>query len=356
MSPLNDLCPESAYSSADKNFPTASIVVLNYNGHQWLETCLAGLVKTDYPNFEIIVVDNGSTDQSIEFLRNNWQHCVRIVELHENLGFAGGNNIGIQNANGEIIALLNNDIEVDNNWLRHAVEALMSNENVAAVQSKIMQYIERDKIDCAGLSFDKFGLVVNVGRHEKDHGQYDKLHEIWGCCGGALIGWRQRLIEVGLFDNAFFMYYEDVDLSWRLRLSGYKLLLAPSSIVFHMGQVTSKKVPSGFIVFHSTKNYIASWLKNYSLKTLIFKGPLFFFIVAGALLFEIVQGRYGLFVARFNSILWIWRNLGYILKERRKVQHVLRKKGVRDDNLFIQDKKVGSSNLRHVIKSILRPS
>ena len=171
-----------------------------------------------------------------------------------------------------------------------------------------------------------------------------------------MIGWKQRFFEAGLFDKTFFIYYEDVDLSWRLKLSGYKMLLVPSSIVYHVGQGTSKEVPSGFVVFHSTKNYIASWLKNYSLRTLIFKCPLVLFVVTGALLIEIVKGRYDLLLARLKSILWIWRNLRHILKERHKVQHVVRRKGVRDDILFIRDEKVSKGNLLYVIKSILQSS
>jgi GT2 family glycosyltransferase len=356
MSPSNNPSPESICSFTESEFPFVSVIILNYNGYQCLKVCLPSLVKTDYPKFEIIVVDNGSTDQSVDYLRNNWQHCIRIIELHENLGFAEGNNIGILNANGEIIAILNNDIEVEGNWLRSAVGALLSDRKVAAVQSKIMQYAERDKIDCVGLSFDKFGLVVNVGRDEKDHGQYDYLHEIWGCSGGAMIGWKHRLIEAGLFDRTFFIYYEDVDLSWRLKLCGYKMLLAPSSFVYHMGKATSKTIPSSFVVFHSTKNYIASWLKNYSLRMLIIKCPSIFFIVVGALLFEIVQGRYDLFMARLKSIMWIWRNLRNILKERHKIQHVLRRKEVDDNIIFTQDKKIRSNNLLYVIRSILQNS
>jgi GT2 family glycosyltransferase len=161
------------------------------------------LVETDYPKFEIIVVDNGSSDHSIDYLRYIWEHRIRIIELPENLGFAEGNNIGIQNSY-DVIALLNNDIEVEQNWLRRGVESLMSDKNVAAVQPKIMQY---------------------------------------------------------------------VDLSWRLKLLGYRMLLALSSVVYHIGQGSSNTIPTSFVVFHTTKNYISLWLKNCGLRTLIFKIP-----------------------------------------------------------------------------------
>ena len=129
-----------------------------------------------------------------------------------------------------------------------------------------------------------------------------------------MIGWKRQLVEAGLFDNSFFIYYEDVDLSWRLRLYGYKMLLASSSLVYHMERATLKILPSAFVVFHTTKNYIAACLKN-SLRTLVLKSPSIFFIVTGASLFEIVQGRYDLFMARLKSIVWVWHNIRYILKK-----------------------------------------
>src|SRR5215213_1411108 len=272
------------------SFPRASIVILNYNGYKWLKLYIPSWIKTNYSEFEIIIVDNGSTDQSIEYLRNNWQHCIKIIELRENLGFAEGCNIGIREAKGDIIALLNNDMEVDKDWLRAAVEALLSDERVGAVQSKIMQYDNKEKIYCAGLSIDKFGLIVPIGLGEIDYGQYGYLSEIWGSCGGAMIGWKHILMKAGLFDPSYFIYYEDVDLSWRIKLSGYNILLASSSLVYHVGAATSKSLPSQFVTFHSKKNLIISLLKNYSLRTLILNWPILLFIVAGGLLLAIKNG------------------------------------------------------------------
>jgi GT2 family glycosyltransferase len=225
-------------------------------------------------------------------------------------------------------------MEVDKDWLRAAVEALLSDERVGAVQSKIMQYDNREKLYCAGLSIDKFGLIVPIGLGEIDYGQYGYLSEIWGSCGGAMVGWKHILIKAGLFDPSFFIYYEDVDLSWRIKLSGYNILLASSSLVYHVGAATSKSLPSQFVTFHATKNLFISWLKNYSLRTLILNWPILLFIVAGALLRGIKKGGFGGFMACFKSIIWILCHLNYILKERHKVQHVIRKKDVNDDSVF----------------------
>lgn len=339
-------------------FPFASIVIVNYNGHKWLKLCIPSLIKTEYSEFEIIIVDNGSTDESIEYLKNSWESYIKIVQLRENSGFAEGCNIGIRQAKGDIIALINNDMEVDKDWLKAAVQALLSNRTVAAVQPKIMQHEDKEKIYCAGLSVDKFGLCLSIGSGETDHGQYDYLSEIWGSCGGAMVAWKHLLIKAGLFDPSFFIYYEDVDLSWRIKLSGYNILLVPSSLVYHVGAGTSKSLSSQFVTFHKTKNLIILWLKNYSLRTLIHNWPTLLFIIAGALLLGIKNGGFSLFIARFRSIIWVFRNLDHILKERHRVQQRIRKKEVSDDSILSSpDKnKRKSSHLISFVKEALSHS
>lgn len=333
----------------NRTCPTVSIILVNYNGLKWLQLCVHSLLNTDYPHFEIIVVDNASTDGSVDYLRKNYSDCIRVIRLHENLGFCEGCNVGFREARGDIIALLNNDVEVNKKWLTSAVEKLQSDDKVASVQSKIMQYTDKRVIDCAGLSVDRYGLVAKIGNGEIDHGQYDDIPEIWASSGGAMIVWRHILTKTGLFDPMSFLYYDDVDLGWRIRLLGYKSLLEPSSLVYHMGSSTTKTVPSSFIIFHSTKNHISSWLKNYSLQSLITKMPILSALIIGSLILELLHGRVGHFKARLKSIIWVLKNRGYILKERHKVQHMIRR--VSDGMVFIQGKdKNSSSNIRHVGK------
>jgi GT2 family glycosyltransferase len=313
--------------------PIVSIVIVNYNGYEWLKLCLPSLINTNYPAYEIILVDNGSVDQSINYVKNNWQNSVNLIQLSSNFGFAEGCNIGVRQANGDVIAFLNNDMEVDSNWLRAAVESLLSDKRVAVVQPKIMQFNSREKIDCAGLSVDRFGLCVQIGHGEVDNGQYNQLTEIWSS-GGAMVLWKEILMKVGLFDDTFFMYYEDVDLCWRIKLAGFRILLAPSSMVYHAGSATANTIPSEFIVFHSMKNHISSWLKNFSLATLILNFPVSMFVIVASLLLEIKNRHFSLFVARIKSIIWVVRNIGRIRKERHKVQHSIRKKGLTDSDIF----------------------
>jgi GT2 family glycosyltransferase len=346
------MTPHRPEYETNDNFPTVSIVIVNRNGYKWLKSFFPSIINTNYPKFEIIVVDNGSTDQSIEYLGSYQDNLVRVISFKDNLGFAEASNAGIKEANGEIIGFLNNDIQVDENWLMAAVEKLLSQHKAGAVQSKMMQYHQENKIDCIGLSVDKFGIHVPIGYDEVDSGQYDGLDEIGACCGGAMIVWKKVLNKVGFFDTKYFLYYEDVDLSWRIRLSGYKILPAPSSLVYHVGSATSKNVPSAFVTFHITKNHIASWLKNSKLSTLIFYWPVLLFIIAAYSLFDIVYGRYGHATAYFKAIMWVLFHINYILKERYKIQHTIRKPEVNPDNiLFIGNKdNTSSSNLSIRVK------
>src|ERR1051325_6758095 len=151
-----------------RELPKVSIIIVNYNGFRWLKQCIQSIVDTNYPALEMIIVDNGSTDQSLDYLKNHWRRYIRLIELKENLGFAEGCNTGIREANGDIIALLNNDIEVDRDWIKTAVQALLTDESVGAVQSKMMRYDDRKKIDCAGFSVDRVGLCIPFGFGEQD--------------------------------------------------------------------------------------------------------------------------------------------------------------------------------------------
>lgn len=334
-----------------KSYPRVSIVVVNFNGYKWLKLFLPSIARTDYPDFETIVVDNGSADLSVEYLKNDWHDLVRVVELKNNMGFAEGCNIGAREASGKIIAFLNNDMEVDNGWLKAAVDKLTSDSSVGAVQAKMMQHNNGNRIDGVGLSVDKFGIHRVIGHDEVDRGQYDDLQEIGGCCGGAMIVWKDILQKTGYFDTKFFLYYEDMDLSWRIKLAGYKILPAHSSIVYHMGSSTSKTIPSTFVTFHLTKNYLISWLKNSRLSTIVLYWPVVILVTAGLSFYDLLNGRFGLVIAHFRAILWVLFHLGYVLRERHKVQHQIRKPEINPDNiLFIGTKDHNSSNLFLIIK------
>jgi len=218
--------------ASSSQFPLISVVIPNWNGARFLPTCLDSLRHQTYPDFEVIVVDNASTDKSVELIEREYPE-VRLVKLPTNRGLTGGANAGIQVTRGEIIALLNNDTEADPRWLRELHCALEADPGAGMAASKMLLFDRRDVIHSAGDFYRADGVPGNRGVWERDEGQFDGTRRVFGACGGAAAYRWAMLEEIGLFDEDFFMYCEDVDLDWRAQLAGYPCAFAPRAIVYH---------------------------------------------------------------------------------------------------------------------------
>lgn len=247
------------------------VLILNFNGKHHLKRCLESVLKTDYPNFSVVVVDNGSTDGSVEFIKQNFQN-VKIISHRKNLGFAAGYNQALKLTNAPYFSLLNNDVEVTPNWLRELVK-FATKPHVAAVTGKILFFHQKNRINACGGIMDKYGCSVNRGMGELDNGQYDKTMPVfYAPCGFVLIN-RKAWEEIGPFDDQFFFYGEDVDFSWRARLMGYEILCVPSSVIFHKWQGSHEKQ-----IYYDERNRLVTLLKNYSLRSLVIIMPRYFAI------------------------------------------------------------------------------
>ena len=245
--------------------PSVSIIVLNWNGKQYLETCLSSLLKQTYPNLEIIFVDNGSMDGSVEFVRNNYPTVI-IVEHDTNLGFAAGVNSGIAVSKGEHVATINNDAQADPEWITELVHVMESDSRIGSCASKMMCFYDRTRIDSTGIIVYQNGNAYDRGIDEEDTGQYDIQEEVLGACAGAALYRRQMLDDVGLFDESYFVYFEDVDLSFRMHLSGWRCIYVPIAIVYHMHSATSK-VASPFKIYYTERNKLWNTWKYFSFCT-----------------------------------------------------------------------------------------
>jgi GT2 family glycosyltransferase len=209
-----------------------SVVIPNWNGARYLPTCLDGLRRQTHSCFEVIVVDNASTDDSLTLLRRAYPE-VRVVALRENRGFAGGVNAGLEAGRGEVLALLNNDTEADPRWLAELVRALDAHPDAGTAASKILLFDRRDTFHSAGDSFRVDGLPANRGVWQRDTGQFDREEYVFGACGGAVAYRRQLLEQVGLFDESLFLNCEDADLAWRAQLAGWRCIYVPTAVVYH---------------------------------------------------------------------------------------------------------------------------
>ena len=235
-----------------------SLIIVNWNGRDLLGDCLPSLEKQTEPAEEVIVVDNGSSDGSVEFLKLSFP-SVKVVELDKNYGFAKANNIGIRLARGSRIALLNNDTVVDSRWLAELNHALDNHPEVGFCASKMLMYRDPNIIDSAG---DMLGIAraYKRGHRRQDGTEFNEPAFVFGACAGAALYRSEMLADIGLFDETFVTNLEDVDLSFRAQLAGYKCIYVPTAVVYHKVGETKRRISSIDRLTH--RNNRLMWLKN----------------------------------------------------------------------------------------------
>lgn len=247
--------------------PSVAIVILNWNGRQYLEQFIPSVIASTYSNKQIVVIDNASTDNSVEWLRANFP-MVSIFINDSNRGFAGGYNLGLKNVQADYYILLNTDVEVSANWIEPAIELLESNKEIAACQPKLLQYNNKSLFEYAGAAggwIDRYGYPFARGRVfdicEKDLGQYDLSEPIFWASGAALVIRSSAFWQVKGFDEYFFAHQEEIDLCWRLQWAGYKIYSCPQSVVYHVGGGTLPK-GNALKVFLNFRNNLVMLYKN----------------------------------------------------------------------------------------------
>lgn len=249
-----------------------SIVIPNWNGAKFLPTCVDSLARQTYPHLEIIIVDNASHDGSQALIKKQFP-SVLLLELPENRGFTGACNVGIQIAQGEYVALLNNDTEVDPGWVAAVVDAFQRHPEVGFVASKMLLFDRRDHIHTAGDFFTVDGRAGNRGVWQKDDGQFDREEHVFSACGGSSVYRKAMLDQIGLLDDDFFFSLEDVDLGWRAQLAGWRCLYTPAAIVYHHLSATGGGVTASYhdgrnLIFVLVKNYPAALWRKYGVQVL----------------------------------------------------------------------------------------
>ncbi len=238
-----------------------AIIIPNWNGQATLKKCIDSLLVQSLKN-SVIVVDNGSTDQSNKIL-SNYGDKITVLKQEKNLGFAGGVNVGLNyslNENFDFIALFNNDAVADQYWLEKLLKQINTDEKIGIVTSKILTS-NGHKIDSTGDFYTIWGLPYPRGRGEVNSEKYDSELSIFSASGGACLFRSSMLKKIGLFDESFFAYYEDVDISFRAQLFGFKVLYTPQALVYHQIGATSRKL-KGFTTYQTMKNLPMLLLKN----------------------------------------------------------------------------------------------
>lgn len=265
-----------------------SVVIPNFNGIAFLDSVLGSLEGQTERNFEVIFVDNGSTDGSCSFVAANYP-WVHLIELSENFGFCRAVNEGIRAAKAPYVLLLNNDTEVAENFVEEMLAAIKRHENAFSCAARMVQYHDRDRIDDAGNYYCALGWSFARGKGKDVH-RYEKEEKIFAACGGAAIYRKKILDKIGLFDEEHFAYLEDTDIGYRARIQGYENWYAPRAIVYHVGSGTSGSRYNQFKTRYSSRNNVYLIYKNMPLLQILLNLP---FLIAGfgiKLLFFAVKG------------------------------------------------------------------
>lgn len=258
-------------------YPLISIVTVNLNGKDYLSTCLDSIKNLNYPKdkLEVIVVDNGSVDGSVQFLAGSYPG-IKVIKNDFNKGFAVANNQGAAAANGEYVAFLNNDTKVDANWLIELLKPVYKDKETVCAGSKVLS-MDGKTLDFVGgmVNFEGKGFQIDYGL-DRQKDIYDENTYLPFVNGGAMLVNRQVFLDAGGFDEDFFAYYEDVDFGWRLWVLGYRVVFAPKSIVYHVHHGTSKIFSEDKLRFLKERNALYSVFKNYDDENLakVFSGTL----------------------------------------------------------------------------------
>ena len=235
-----------------------SVIVVNWNGERFLKDCLSALSGQTYPNYEIILVDNGSSDNSICFTRENFPE-VKLVALTENTGFTGGNAAGVGVAVGDFVSLVNNDARPAKTWLENLIKPMLGDRTVGICASKLI-FENSLTLNGAGDGLTTAGVGFNRGLG-KDAAEFAMPELVFGACGAAVLYRRRMLDEIGFLDEDFFLYDEDTDLNFRAQLAGWKCIYIPTAVAYHMANATSNRL-SDLHVYYHTRNLEFVWIKN----------------------------------------------------------------------------------------------
>lgn len=295
----------------------ASVIIPNWNGQELLGPCLQSLYRQEFDDFQTILVDNGSTDGSVGFVRENFPQ-VTIISFPENRGFSAAVNAGIRASEGRYVGLLNNDTEVDSLWLRELVAALDANPQLGSVASKLLFHSDPQSVNSAGDEFSVFGVPYQRRWLRGDRERFNEPRLVFSACGAAALYRRELFDKIGLFDEVFFAYQEDVDLGFRSQLAGYKCLYVPTAVVYHKYHASLASASSLRLYLKERNKYFVL-VKNLSGKLCLMCLPLI--LLQEALSFFLAI-RGGHLAAYWQARRDLWTYLPHMLRERRRIRAI----------------------------------
>lgn len=291
------------------------MIIPNFNGRKYLEDCLGSLLDQSYDNYSVLVVDNASEDGSVAFIRERFPQ-VQVVESKINTGYAGGCNLGLRRellSDSKYFILVNNDTRADRHWLAELVKAPEANADIGLCQSMIYLADQPSVINTAGNQSHFLGFGYSGHYLEEDHGQFRHVIDIPFASGTAMLIRRDVLESVGLMDEDLFLYQEDLDLSWRARLSGWRVALAPDSKIFH--DYSFSRNSEKF--YYLERNRLVVSFKNYGTRSLVVLAPAYLAAEVAMLGYALAAGWPR---QKLQGYRYLFENLGRLRQKRRLVQ------------------------------------
>lgn len=315
--------------SAKKNsWSKISVVVSNYNGIKLnlLIESVSSILKNDYPNLEVILVDNASSDDSVKIAREKFPR-LKIVRNPVNM-YSEGMNLGIRNSEGKYVVFFNNDVVVKNGYFQKFIKFLEKHPKIAFAQSKLINYYNHKIIDSAGETMDPYGTPITIGAGQSAR-KFNKQTELLSVSGSCNVLRKSCIEDIGYFDKDYGIGYEDMDLSLRAWMMGYRVVYFPEVLAFHKrGATDLSDMVRVKVRWHFNKNRICTIIKNYPTTFILKNLPVTIFIYFAAGFWEmVIKRRVTLGLTRYNSLVWVISNLPDILKKRRDIQSKATKSG-----------------------------
>ncbi len=306
--------------------PKISVIVVNFNGEKFLQNCLSSILKNDYPNFEVIFVDNNSGDKSVELVRKLFPK-VKVIESRKNLGYAGGTNLGCRKAVGDYFLIINNDTSVEKSFLKNLFGAFAEIPHLGCVQPKIVTMENPRELDsCGSFLTDSLFLYHYGYRKNEKLAKYNRPFPVFSVKGVAMMVSRKAVKEIGMFDEDFWCYYEETDFCHRCWLAGWECWYYPKALVYHAAGGTSLVYfKNDFIQFQNFKNKMVSFLKNFEALTLMRTVPVYLLVNILLSFFWLFSGKVGHFFSLYRASTWNLTHLSETLKKRRKIQSLRQK-------------------------------
>jgi GT2 family glycosyltransferase len=303
--------------------PLVTVAVLSYDGRSLLEVILPSLARQRFRDFEVVVVDNGSHDDTVSWLTEHWPQ-VDIVSLPENIGVTAALNVCVRSGRGELLGMFNNDLELAPDCLGELVDALSNHHQAGWAGAKLVNFYERELLDGAGDIFSWAAAGGRRGHGERDRGQYDEPQRIFGACGGAALYRRSTFEQVGEFDEDFFAFYEDIDWDFRAQLAGFGCRYVPSAVAYHMGSATIGRGLTDFTRYHLWRNTLWIIAKDIPARALLRHAHQLALGQLMNLAVAVRDGKLDIWLRAWRDAL---RGLPRVLRKRRRVQ-ALRRIGV----------------------------